>query len=127
MSSEINLKKYGKEGYLLTSLNLEGSKHMALDELLLTKSLGQENHEITARIDIWDGIYISLGKNQQSIPEKWLDFSRSGILKLIRRPSGGNAVLLAGGLTYSIIWSSPPRKRKEAYIQILGFHCNRSI
>ena len=37
-------------------------------------------------------------------------------LHLIRRPSGGNAVLHSGGLTYSLIWPSPPKKRKEAYL-----------
>jgi lipoate-protein ligase A len=34
---------------------------------------------------------------------------------MVRRPSGGQAVLHAGGLTYALIWPSAPRRRKQAY------------
>ena len=34
---------------------------------------------------------------------------------MVRRPSGGRAVLHAGGLTYALIWPDAPRQRKQAY------------
>ena len=37
---------------------------------------------------------------------------------MVRRPSGGGAVLHGGGLTYALIWPHPPRQRREAYRRV---------
>jgi lipoate-protein ligase A len=41
----------------------------------------------------------------------------AGSVSLVRRPSGGGAVLHAGGLTYALIWPQAPRRRRQAYGQ----------
>lgn len=42
---------------------------------------------------------------------------KEGKIQLTRRPTGGNAVLHSGGLTYCLIWPFPPNKKRESYIK----------
>ena len=55
----------------------------------------------------WDGPWLSLGRHQRSWPSHWNDLAQSGQINLVRRPSGGQAVLHAGGLTYALIGHRP--------------------
>jgi lipoate-protein ligase A len=50
------------------------------------------------------------------IDPHWFTLVRSGTMELVRRPSGGRAVLHAGELTYALIWPDPPLRRQEAYV-----------
>ena len=96
-------------------MNMSGEKQMALDVMLLEKVKKSSSISLAIRFYNWDGFYLSIGKNQKHIPENWLSLVKKKELQIVRRPSGGNAVLHGGGLTYSLFWKSPPRKKHEAY------------
>mgnify|MGYP003316171726 FL=1 len=86
---------------------------MAVDSYLLkTVSDGP-----AVRFYQWDGPWLSLGRNQRTIPQHWHELAAAGEISLVRRPSGGDAVLHQGGLTYALIWPDAPRQRHQAYQQ----------
>ena len=99
-------------GRLLPTEQADGHTQMALDAWLLKRSEGP-----ALRFYRWEGPWLSLGRHQRQWPEHWDDLARRGRLSLVRRPSGGRAVLHAGGLTYALIWPDAPRRRQEAYRQ----------
>ena len=105
------------KGVLLSHILLEGPKQMALDRLLLEQCIAQSDVSITVRFYSWKGTWLSIGKNQKVIPQRWHNLVAKNKIKIVRRPSGGEAVLHSGGLTYSLIWKAPPRKKREAYYQ----------
>ena len=100
-------------GRLLPSFTSDGRTQMVLDRLLLEQPI----HTPVLRFYRWDGPWLSLGRHQRDWPEHWTELARSNQIGLVRRPSGGKAVLHAGGLTYALIWPSAPRRRREAYRQ----------
>ena len=100
-------------GRLLPSFTSDGRTQMVLDRLLLE----QTTDTPVLRFYRWDGPWLSLGRHQRDWPEHWTDLALTDQLGLVRRPSGGQAVLHAGGLTYALIWPSAPRHRREAYRQ----------
>ena len=69
----------------------------------------------TLRFYQWPRPTLSLGFHQQRLPAHWLELAASGVIDLVRRPSGGRAVLHGGDLTYALIWPTPPPQRSEAY------------
>jgi len=69
----------------------------------------------TLRFYQWPRPTLSLGFHQQRLPAHWLELAASGVIDLVRRPSGGRAVLHGGDLTYALIWPTPPPQRAEAY------------
>ena len=99
-------------GRLLPTQEADGHTQMALDAWLLRRS-----NAPALRFYRWDGPWLSLGRHQRQWPEHWNDLARCGRIGLVRRPSGGRAVLHAGGLTYALIWPNAPRRRQEAYRQ----------
>jgi len=107
-----------EEVIYLNPLNLSGPKQMAIDLFLLEKSFSDNNFHIALRFYTWDGDWLSIGKNQKEIPTAWLKLLKKGKLKLVRRPSGGKAVLHSNGLTYALIWKHPPKNKKESYLKI---------
>ena len=62
----------------------------------------------------WDGQLP--WRHQRNIPQHWQALA-DGELSMVRRPSGGDAVLHDGGLTYALIWPDAPRQRHQAYQQ----------
>ncbi len=101
----------------LKPLELNGPEQMAIDLLLLEKSFTEKNFQIAFRFYTWNGDWLSIGKNQKEISKEWMQLSKNKKLNLVRRPSGGKAVLHSSGLTYAIIWKNPPRNKKESYIK----------
>ena len=102
----------------LNPLELSGPEQMAIDLFLLEKSFAENNFNMAIRFYTWDGDWLSIGKNQKNIPKTWLKLLKDEKLKIVRRPSGGNAVLHSRGLTYALIWKYPPRNKKESYLKI---------
>ena len=101
----------------LNPLELSGPEQMAIDLFLLEKSFADHNFNMAIRFYTWDGDWLSIGKNQTDIPAIWLSLLKSKKLNLVRRPSGGKAVLHSKGLTYALIWKNPPKNKKESYLK----------
>tara|TARA_B100001029_G_scaffold111168_1_gene91769 strand:+ start:296 stop:1045 length:750 start_codon:yes stop_codon:yes gene_type:complete len=106
-----------EEVLYLNPLELKGPEQMAIDLFLLEKSFTDKNFNMAIRFYTWDGDWLSIGKNQKEIPKKWLTLLKNEKLKIVRRPSGGKAVLHSKGLTYALIWKYPPRNKKESYLK----------
>ena len=104
-----------EEVLYLDPLELSGPEQMAIDLFLLEKSFTDKDFFMSIRFYTWDGDWLSIGKHQKELPRKWLKLLKNEQLKIVRRPSGGNAVLHSGGLTYALIWKDPPRNKKESY------------
>ena len=104
-----------KTGSIIETVSLKGQEQMSFDLMMLETVIKEKNMGMIIRFYYWDGWWLSIGKNQKDLPRKWFELEEQKIIKLIRRPTGGTAVLHGGGLTYSIAWKSPFRKRKEAY------------
>lgn len=84
--------------YLLETYDLNGSDNMAMDvaigELL--------TNEVVLRFYTWKVPTLSLGKHQKVDDLDW-DFIEKNGYEVVRRPSGGRAVLHWDEITYSII------------------------
>ncbi|NJN30408.1 MAG: lipoate--protein ligase family protein [Synechococcales cyanobacterium RM1_1_8] len=104
--------------------------HMALDHWLLEQHrLGQGRPLL--RFYHWQPAAISLGYHQRRWPERWRSLSHalphpaSGNspqpLAIVRRPTGGRAVLHQGDLTYSLIASGFIGSRAQVYRQVCEF------
>jgi len=101
----------------LNPLELSGPEQMAIDLFLLEKSFTDKNFNMAIRFYTWDGDWLSIGRNQKEIPRSWTKLLTNEQLKIVRRPSGGKAVLHSKGLTYAIIWKHPPRNKKKSYMK----------
>ena len=75
---------------------------MALDLHLLDKTISKVEILFTLRFYYWEGDWISLGYHQKSIPLHWRKLKEEGDIKIVRRPTGGGAVLHSGGITYAL-------------------------
>ncbi|MGB3402237.1 MAG: biotin/lipoate A/B protein ligase family protein [Microcoleaceae cyanobacterium] len=106
---------------LIPLLSASGRLQMAIDGWLLEQHrLGL--HPPTLRFYTWDPAAISLGYHQRRWPECWQDLTWQGKpLEIVRRPSGGRAVLHQGDLTYAVITSGLSQRRIIAYQQICQF------
>ena len=94
---------------------------MALDRWLLEQHR-QGAWPSVLRFYQWETATISLGYHQKRWPERWRSLSyNQKPLDLVRRPTGGRAVLHQGELTYSIITSGLEGKRAEIYEQVCQF------
>lgn len=110
-----------KEWRLIPIISGSGKLQMAIDEWLLE----QHRHgklAPTLRFYVWEPAAISLGYHQRQWPEFWQELTWQGQpLNLVRRPTGGRAVLHQGDLTYAIITSGLPENRCTAYRQLCQF------
>lgn len=94
---------------------------MSIDRWLLEQHLSG-NHPPTLRFYTWSSPTISLGYHQKKYPLHWQNLNWKGRkLDLVRRPTGGRAVLHQGDLTYAVVTSGLPGSRIEAYKIICEF------
>ena len=106
---------------LIPILAASGSVQMAIDRWLLVQ------HESgkclpTLRFYTWSPPAISLGYHQRQYPEFWQNLIWKGQkLDLVRRPTGGRAVLHQGDLTYSVVTSGIRGNTIEIYTKICEF------
>ncbi|MFZ9229401.1 MAG: lipoate--protein ligase family protein [Prochlorococcaceae cyanobacterium] len=99
---------------LLATTTLSGCWQMALDAALL------EQRQPVLRFYRWSRPTLSLGYHQASEPH-WLNWQQQGGGDLVRRPTGGGAVVHDGDLCYALIWPDPPGSRHQAYQQVCGW------
>ncbi|MEH1934993.1 MAG: biotin/lipoate A/B protein ligase family protein [Nostoc sp.] len=94
---------------------------MAIDLWLLEQHQSGK-HPSTLRFYTWSPPAISLGYHQRQYPEYWQDLTWQGQkLDLVRRPSGGRAVLHQGDLTYAVVTSGLTGSRLQVYEKICEF------
>ena len=80
----------------LPPCTLSGPWQMAIDAWLLEQVARDGRSGPLLRFYRWSQPTLSLGKHQHTLEERWLQLSREGKLALVRRPSGGSAVLQIG-------------------------------
>lgn len=102
-------------------LKASGQLQMAIDAWLLEQHR-QGKHPPTLRFYTWEPVAISLGYHQRRWPESWQNLTwRGQSVDLVRRPSGGRAVLHQGDLTYAVVTSGLSGRRLEAYQTVCQF------
>ena len=106
---------------LIPLFTAAGSVQMAVDHWLWHQC-AQGVHPPTLRFYTWSPPAISLGRNQRHCPPHWQQLTWQGQpLDLVRRPTGGRAVLHQGGLTYAIVTRGIVGNRRQAYEQLCDF------
>ena len=99
----------------LPSSCLAGDWQMAIDGWLL------EQRAPAFRLYRWQRPTLSLGFHQHHLEPHWGELAAAGLIELVRRPSGGRAVLHAGDITYALVWPDAPRQRHQAYALACGW------
>jgi len=87
---------------------------MALDEWLLDE-LVEGRGSAVFRLYTWSAPTLSLGFHQHTLERHWSLIEQQGRITLVRRPSGGRAVLHGGCLTYALLWPEAPGPRRFSY------------
>ena len=94
---------------------------MAVDRWLFDQH-SRGLHPPTLRFYTWEPVAISLGYHQRHYPAHWSELSWEGqAIALVRRPTGGRAVLHQGDLTYAIVTSGLPPSRRQSYEYLCEF------
>ena len=94
---------------------------MAIDKWLLQQHhLGL--HRSALRFYTWSPPTISLGYHQHDWPQHWQQLTWQGTpVELVRRPTGGRAVLHQGDLSYAVVTSGMTGRRLQVYQTICEF------
>lgn len=87
---------------VLPELVLQGAWQMTMDHWLL-KAVDAGVLGPVLRFYHWPWPCLSLGRHQHVYPVRWDGLAHQGHVELVRRPSGGSAVLHGGGLTYALV------------------------
>ncbi|ASC72782.1 Octanoyltransferase LipM [Halomicronema hongdechloris C2206] len=101
---------------LIPAYTASGHVHMAVDNWLLEQHR-QGQSPSTLRFYTWSEASLSLGYHQRQWPPHWDTLS----IPLVRRPTGGRAVLHQGDLTYSLITTTLPGSRQRVYRHLCEF------
>lgn len=102
-------------------IEADGKTQMAIDEWLLDQHLAGKMPSVL-RFYTWQPVAISLGYHQRKYPKSWHDLTYQGEkIEVVRRPSGGRAVLHQGDLTYAIITSDMEGDRCQKYKRLCEF------
>ncbi|MCP2728036.1 lipoate--protein ligase family protein [Limnofasciculus baicalensis] len=106
---------------LIPLLNVPGKLQMAIDEWLFEQHhLGK--HPPALRFYTWVSPTISLGYHQRRWPVFWQDLTWQEMpIDIVRRPTGGRAVLHQGDLTYMVVTSGLRGRRIDSYQRICEF------
>ena len=105
---------------MIPLLEAPGRVQMAIDRWLFQQHyLGL--HPPVLRFYTWSPLAISLGYHQHSWPEHWQQLTWQGTpVELVRRPTGGRAVLHQGDLSYAVVVGMTGR-RLQVYQSICEF------
>jgi lipoate---protein ligase len=108
-------------GRLIPCFTAPGKLQMQIDRWLLQEYLAHRQPP-TLRFYQWSPVAISLGYHQRRYPAAWQSLSYQGEpIDLVRRPTGGRAVLHQGELTYSIVTAGISGSKLVAYQQLCEF------
>ena len=99
------------EGLFISTIKSTGHKQMDLDLYFLNKTILDNQISFTLRFYLWDGDWISTGHHQKDFPNKWTKLRDKGLINIVKRPSGGGAVLHSGGITYALTFKKPLYKK----------------
>ena len=100
---------------LIPHLQAPGSVQMAIDRWLLEQHRAG-HHPPALRFYTWSPPAISVGYHQRQLPEHWATLRwQDAPLAVVRRPSGGRAVLHQGDLTYAMVTSGLKGDRSTVY------------
>ena len=94
-------------------ITADGATQMALDSWMLQRLIAGGGPIL--RLYRWSRPTLSLGVHQRRLDSHWPALVRDGVIDLVRRPSGGRAVLHAGELTYALACRPSSSRRVEAY------------
>tara|TARA_Y100000589_G_scaffold14366_1_gene11602 strand:+ start:708 stop:1412 length:705 start_codon:yes stop_codon:yes gene_type:complete len=100
-----------KKALIISTIKSSGHQQMSIDIDLLEKTIANESILFSLRFYLWEGNWISIGYHQKNYPEHWKDLIEKGLINIVRRPSGGGAVLHSGGITYAITFNKPQYKK----------------
>lgn len=101
---------------VIPPIHASGRVQMAIDHWLLTQHL-QGKQPPSLRFYTWEQPTISLGYHQKAYPEHWDHLP----VEIVRRPTGGRAVLHGGDLTYMVVLSNLKKTHRDAYCYICSF------
>ncbi len=102
------------QALIFSTSNLTGFEQMALDLNSLDQTISNPEIILTLRFYYWAGDWLSIGYHQKEIPSHWEKLLFNEEINIVRRPSGGGAVLHSGGITYAITF-------KKTYYKILSY------
>ena len=102
------------QALIFSTNNLPGFDQMALDLNSLNQTISNPEIILTLRFYYWTGDWLSIGYHQKEIPRHWEKLLKNGEINIVRRPSGGGAVLHSGGITYALTF-------KKNYYKILSY------
>lgn len=98
-----------------------GPEQMAIDRWLLDQHV-KGLQPSSLRFYTWMKPTISLGYHQRQFPAHWNNLKYKGeTVELVRRPTGGRAVLHQGDLTYALVTSGVTGSRRAVYEQLCQF------
>ena len=106
---------------LIPLIRASGQLQMAIDQWLLEQHQAGK-HPPALRFYTWESPTISLGYHQRRWSQSWQQLTwQEKPIQLVRRPTGGRAVLHQGDLTYMVVMSGLTGKRLDAYQAICEF------
>ncbi len=112
-----------REWKLLPYVEGTGHQHMDLDNHLLDCHSLDPEYPSILRFYRWTPPAISLGFHQKVYPDRWQAIAETHNLDIVRRPSGGRAVLHWGDLTYAIVTVAKEEDAARSHRQIYEYLC----
>lgn len=112
----------------LLSPPLDGATNMALDELLRQRAAA--TGEAVLRVYGWSEPTLSLGRNQRAAGVYDVGAVRAAGLPVVRRPTGGRAILHHREITYSVTAPHAPAESLRHWygrINVLLLHALRAL
>jgi len=102
------------QALIFSTNNLSGFDQMTLDLNALDETISNPNIIFTLRFYYWTGDWLSIGYHQKEMPPHWEELLFNREINIVRRPSGGGAVLHSGGITYALTF-------KKTYYKTLSY------
>lgn len=96
---------------------------MELDNSLLERHSQDPQFPSVLRFYHWKPSAISLGFHQKQYPDCWNAIAQHYYLDIVRRPSGGRAVLHQGDLTYAVITNVEVDGKRRSHREIYEYIC----